>query len=200
MSRLVGISIIFVCCLVVISVMYQVLSVSKSMFVDTHPQSIVANMNENADRRLQLVSSLFLFDPRLRKYQDSRLYDFHVAGNATQYWKTNLKTHIMTIADKTLESLLNYKDSIILFDQPNLVGNIIFLPLEGEYPQNVTDEIMLRKYIKWNPPSNMISCVVPPGFNLEFSFENDNIGVIGDGITRSFVIPTPIKTIRILKK
>lgn len=165
---------------------------------------IVSNMNETPERRLKFASALLTYDPRMQKYQDPRSYDFHTCGNATQMWKTKFRDFLKSVGDNVVNRVLEYKDVIVLFDQENLIGNVIFIPLEGAYPQQVIDPIVFRKYIKWSPPSNIISAIVPEGFALKFEFEAiDSKGStisksIPDGITKTFVIAAPIKSIIIM--
>ena len=158
-------------------------------------------MNESGERRALLASALLLFDPRLRKYQDPRLYDLHVAGDPTQVWKARLRSKIAKAADHVIDDVLVDSNMIILFDRPNLTGNIVMIPLEGEFPLSVSDQVMLRKYIKWDPPSSMISAIVPKDYRVEFTYENGAaIMYLEEGLTRSFVIPEPIAGVRILKR
>lgn len=165
----------------------------------------VGNMNEPPERRLKFASALLMYDPRLQKYQDPRSYDFHTCGNATQMWKAKFREFLKDVGDNVVNRVLEYKDVIVLFDMENLVGNVIFIPLEGSYPQSVVDPVVFRKYIKWNPPSNIISAIIPQGFKLRVDFEAiDAKGsvvskTIQDGITKTFVIAAPIKEVVIMR-
>lgn len=188
--------------MLVIAFVWSRLRVERDNFVDT-TSSLVANMNETPSRRAQFASALMLYDPRMMKYQDPRKYDFHTCGNATQVWKVAFTKHLEKASDLALEYALGFNRAVILFDQSNLVGNVIFVPIEGTLPQEVVDEIVFRKYIKWMPPANAISAIVPPGFRLRFEFYVDGARqqietkYIPDGITKEFAITQPLKSVAI---
>lgn len=171
----------------------------------TNDIAIVMNMNETEHRRSQFASALLNYDPQLMKYQDPRKFDFHLASSATQIWKNGFKKHIRTIADDVLQNVLSYNRMIVLFDKSDLVGNVIFIPLEGPFPLSIKDEVFFKKYIKWEPPSNIISAIVPPGFRIriDFAIEGSTQSIqsqyIYDGITKTFVIAQPLKSMMVEK-
>jgi len=190
-------------CLALVHIIFRTVKPKKESFSSDIP--IVINMNETDHRRSQFASALLNYDPQLMKYQDPRKFDFHLASSATQIWKNGFKKHIRGVADEVLQNILTYNRVIVLFDKSDLVGNVIFLPLEGQFPLSIKDDVLFKKYIKWEPPSNIISAIVPPGFRvrIDFAIEGRDQAIqsqyIFDGITKTFVIAQPVKSIVIEK-
>jgi hypothetical protein len=182
--------------LIVLIFVYNVKAIEP--FVDA--SNIIANMNETSARRSQFASALLAYDPRIVKYQDPRLYDFHTCGNATQFWKNDFQTFLSTIADDVVTRVLSYKNVIVLFDAADLLGNVIFVPITENFPIVIDDQVMTSKYIKWEPPSNIISAIVPAGLKIRFDFSNSSSpDYIYDGITSSFFLTRPIAKIQVEK-
>lgn len=166
---------------------------------------VVASMDETPSKRLQFAGALLMYDPRMMKYQDPRKYDFHTCGTASQKWKGDFRSFLNKVGDDIVDRVLNYDRMIVLFDDANLVGNIIFIPIEGELPQEIIDPIMYRKYIKWAPPANAISAVIPRGYKLKIEFAVEGMQdkvettYLRDGITKIQVISQPIKALYVMQ-
>lgn len=188
-------NIFFTCILaIVISVfIHTSRSASRELYEENQAVNIVMNMDTSPSRRLEIAAALLLYDPQTQKYQDPLKYDLHLSDSSTQRFKNQLKSVLQTVGDTALNAVLKHNALIVLFDGPNLVGNIVFLPLEGYFPQAVVDDVVYEKYIKWNPPSNIISAIIPNGYKLKFEFvESEDAKYIEDGITKTFVIAGPV--------
>lgn len=165
----------------------------RQRYEDAPRRVLISSMSESQERISQFGAALLMYDPEIMKYQDPRRYDFHTYGSASQAWKSTFLKHLREIGEGVVQKALEFQRMIVLFDGPSLVGNVIFVPLEGEFPKTLDDPVMMNKYIRWAPPSNAISAIVPPGYRLRVHFSGGGISDINEGVTPSFVIPQPIE-------
>jgi hypothetical protein len=196
----------FACALLfLVTLVFIVSKVRTHVDKFTDPIAVIANMAETPDRRSQFASSLLRYDPRMMKYQDPRNYDFHTCGFATQKWKAEFNTFISKVGDEVVQKVMTFDKMIVLFDGPQLVGNIIFVPIADSMPSEIDDQIVFRRYIKWAPPANSISAIVPAGYKIKVLFAVDGLpGVtevkyIEEGITPSFTIAQPLLSMTVVK-
>lgn len=194
--------ILWICIVIIIIVALVSLYGKKDTFVIGRANEMLDWSNE---QKKTFIGALLSYNPKMMKYQDPNKYDFHTCGMASQYWKDEFLTFINSLAELALDKILMYPKVIILFDKANLQGNVIFVPLEGQYPRLVQDTVAFRKYITWQPPSNIISAFIPAGFRVRVEFYIEGIPnqietkYIEDGITKAFVIAQPIKSMTIEK-
>lgn len=147
-----------------------------------------------------LLTSAMLSDPLVNnKYNDKHFFDIYVAGQPTRNWKNLYSRHITNTADVALDTLLGFKRMILLFDQKDMVGRTVLVPIEAnaEFPFEIKDDTFYKKYIIWMPPSNVISALLPYGYILIIQLNNGREIILTESVNPSIIITAPISRIKV---
>ena len=175
--------------------------IRKETFRDDE-QNISSNLDLSTIDKKTLASTIIMFNPQQHLYAFTRnAYDMYISNEATLAWKSRFQDHLNSAFNSYLTNILSFPETIVLFSEKNFQGHIIYIPLSNEkkLPYAIEDPLIYKKYVRWEPPSKIISLIVPKGKKLTIYFQNDNIPKKSttDGLVRELVLPDIIRTIEI---
>lgn len=169
---------------------------------DSNMMDISNNIELSPMEKKTLASTIIMFNPQQHLYAFTRnAYDMYISNEATLTWKSNFQEYLNSAFDSYLGTILSFSQTIVVFTEKSFQGHIVYIPLNNEkkVPYQIEDPLIYKKYIRWEPPSKIISLIIPKGKRLTFYFQNSQTDkkVTTDGLIRELVLPDIIRTIEI---
>lgn len=146
----------------------------------------------------QYLATAFLqFDPvahRLVRFPPER--SLYLVDDTASSWKQRFSMFKQNLLQTYIQACLSFPDTVFLFADDLFSGDVVVIPFEGrQLPLEITDPVLLKFFVRWNPPTNSISALVPAGVNLQIYSSPSSATkpyTVYEGATRAFSIDAPV--------
>ncbi len=142
-----------------------------------------------------LATALMQFDPvaqRLTRFPPERT--LYLVDDTATAWKQRFAAFKQKLVQNFIQECVSFPNTIFLFADDLFSGDVMVIPFEErQLPMEITDPVLLKFFVRWNPPVNSISALVPAGINLQiFLGTTQQPFVVYEGATRAFTIDEPV--------
>lgn len=192
-NLLIIVSLLLIVCIVVI----YFYSVHKSYCTERFSKDQYPTVQElglDPSAQQYLATALMQFDPvaqRVARFPPERT--LYLVDDTATSWKQRFFAFKQTLMQRFVQECISFPNTVFLFADDLFSGDIMVIPFEErQLPVEITDPVLLKFFVRWNPPVNSISALVPAGINLQIFSGTKKPYEVYEGATRAFSIDEPV--------